>query len=86
VLEVIANAERGAITATHIKAVELLLTDPDYADNIAPEDMTVAIVDLLYTAEDEAKLLAVTHKVPLWRALAITWFRKCKKKRGLRAA
>lgn len=82
VLEVIADAERGPITATHIKAVELLLTDPDYADQIAAEDLTTAIVDLLYTAEDEAKLFAVTHKVPFWKALAIVWFRKCKKRRG----
>lgn len=82
VLEVIADAERGPITATHIKAVELLLTDPDYADQISAEDLTIAIVDLLYTAEDEAKLFAVTHKVQLWKALAITWFRKCKKRRG----
>ncbi len=82
VLEVIANAERGPITGTHIKAVELLLTDPDYAGQITAEDLTTAIVDLLYTAEDEAKLFAVTHKVQFWKALAITWFRKCKKRRG----
>jgi len=86
VLEVIANAERGPITAPQIKAVELLLSDPEYADHIAAEDLTMAIVDLLYTAEDEAKLFAVTHKVPLWKALAITWFRKCRKRRGVKAA
>lgn len=86
VLEVIANAERGPITAPQIKAVELLLSEPDYADHINPEDLTVATVDLLYTAEDEAKLFAVTHKVPLWRALAVAWFRKCRKRRGTKAA
>lgn len=82
VLEVIANAERGPISATHIKAVELLLTDGDYADQITHDDLTTAIVDLLYTAEDEAKLFSATHKVPHWKALAIVWFRKCRKRKA----
>jgi hypothetical protein len=87
VLETIANAERGPITATHIKAAELLLTDNEYSEQITADDLTSAIVDLLYTAEDEAKLFAATHKVPMWRSLAIVWFRKCKKRRNaLRAA
>jgi len=87
VLETIANAERGPITASQIKAVELLLTDREYFEHITADDLTSAIVDLLYTAEEEAKLFAATHKVLLWRALAIIWYRKCKKRRGaLRAA
>ncbi len=81
VLEVLGNAERGPLTAPQIKAVELLLTDDEYADKITPDDLTVAIVDLLFTAEDEAKFFAATHKVAFWKALAVTWFRKCKKKR-----
>lgn len=81
ILEVLANAERGPLTAPQIKAVELLLTDPEYHERITPEDLTEAIVDLLFTAEDEAKIFAATHKVQFWRALAITWFRKCKKRK-----
>lgn len=81
VLEVIANAERGPITSAQIKAVELLMTESEYRDAITPEDLTAAIIDLLYTAEEEAKLFAVTHKIQFWRALGITWFRKCKKRR-----
>ncbi|MDQ0558663.1 hypothetical protein QO004_000438 [Rhizobium mesoamericanum] len=81
ILEVLANAERGPLTATQIKAVELLMTEPEYADVITPDDLTNAIVDLLFTAEDEAKIFAASHKVTFWRALAITWFRKCKKRR-----
>ncbi|WP_119258899.1 hypothetical protein [Shinella zoogloeoides] len=87
VLETIANAERGPITASQIKAAEMLLTDNEYAEHITADDLTSAIIDLLYTAEEEAKLFGATHKVPLWRALAIIWYRKCKKRRGaLRAA
>lgn len=81
ILEVLANAERGPLTAPQIKAVELLMTDPEYAEKFNPDDLTEAIVDLLHTAEDEAKLLGVTHKITFWKALAITWFRKCKKRR-----
>ncbi|KAA0689471.1 hypothetical protein DTW90_31795 [Neorhizobium sp. P12A] len=82
ILEVLANAERGPLTAPQIKAVELLLTAPEYADLITPDDLTIAIVDLLFTAEDEAKIFAASHKTTFWRALAVTWFRKCKKRRN----
>jgi len=83
ILEVLANAERGPLTAPQIKAVELLLTDPEYCDKITEADLTDSIVELLTTAEEEAKLLAVTHKIQFWRALAITWFRKCKKRKQM---
>lgn len=83
ILEVLANADRGPLTAPQIKAVELLLTDPQYSDKITGDDLTEAIIDLLTTAEEEAKLLAVTHKIQFWKALAVTWFRKCKKRRQL---
>lgn len=87
VLEIIADAERGLITATHIKAVEFLLTDSEFADHVLGEDITSAIIDLLYTAEEDAKRFAETHRMPHWKALANVWYRKCKKRRGtLRAA
>jgi hypothetical protein len=88
ILEVLANADRGPLTAPQIKAVEALLTDPEYSEKITGDDLTEAIIDLLTTAEEEAKLLAVTHKIQFWKALAITWFRKCKKRRqtGIKAA
>lgn len=81
ILEVLANADRGPLTAPQIKAVELLLTDPEYCEKITGDDLTEAIIDLLTTAEEEAKLFAVTHKIQFWKALAVTWFRKCKKRR-----
>lgn len=88
VLEVLANAEMGQITSPQIKAVELLLTDPEYSERITPEDLTNAIVDLLSTADEEAKIFARSHKTTFWKALAITWFRRTKKRRAraLRAA
>ena len=46
-----------------IKAAVLLLTDPQYSVKITPDDLIVAIVNMLFTAEDEAKLFAATHKI-----------------------
>lgn len=79
ILEVLANAELKPITATHIRAVELLLTDEEYRDAITAEDLTVTVAGEF---DDEAKLFASTHRVPIWRGLASVWFRNTKKKRG----
>ncbi|WP_431320304.1 hypothetical protein [Rhizobium sp. YTU87027] len=57
------------------------MTDVDYAETFLPDDLTNAIVELLYTAEEEAKILASARKIPYWRALAIVWYKKCKKRR-----
>lgn len=38
------------------------MTDPEYAEKFNPEE-SEATVDLLHTAEDEAKLLARHHLV-----------------------
>lgn len=81
ILEVLGNAERGPLTAPQIKAVEHLLSEPELSDRITPEDLTNAIVDLLYTAEEDAKLFAATHHTTYWKALASVWFKKCKKRR-----
>lgn len=81
ILETLADAELGPLTSPQIKAVELLLTDEEFSGRITAEDLTSAMVDLLWTAEDEAKRFAATHKMPYWRALANIWFQKCRKRR-----
>lgn len=81
ILEVLAKAGLAPIGTPHVKAVELLMTDPDYCDQFEPEDLTREIVTAGVTAEHEARLFAVAQKVPLWKALAITWFKKTRKKR-----
>lgn len=83
VLEVLANAERGPIKSEHIKAVEYLMTNPDYCEGFWPQDLTAAIVDLLTAAEEDADQLAKAKRWPMWKALAIVWYRKCKKRRQL---
>jgi hypothetical protein len=79
-LRVVAEAELAPIQASHIKAVELLLTDVQFGQP-EPEDITSAIKAVGVEAESEAKLFAATHCVPLWRGLAAVWFKKVPKRR-----
>ncbi|TCQ28244.1 hypothetical protein [Rhizobium sp. PP-CC-3G-465] len=82
ILTVLAQGGFAPILKPQIKAVELLLTHDEYRDSITPDALTAAIQGTWATDLDEAKQLSVTHKWPLWRALAIHWFRKTKKVRG----
>jgi hypothetical protein len=75
VLEVLANAGLAPITANHIRAADLLMTDAEYAD------LTREIETSGKVADHEAKVFSVAHNVPVWKALAITWFKKTPKKR-----
>lgn len=81
VLEVLAKASLAPITADHIKAAEYLMTEPEYCDQFEPEDLTREIETAGKAAEHEAKVFSVAQKVPVWRALAVQWFRKTRKKR-----
>lgn len=81
ILEVLSNAGLAPITANHVRAADLLMTDPEYADSFEPADLTKEIETAGATAEHEAKIFSVAHKVPVWKALAITWFKKTRKKR-----
>jgi hypothetical protein len=81
VLEVLANAGLAPITANHIRAADLLMTDAEYAGSFEPADLTREIETSGKTADHEAKIFSVAHKVPVWKALAITWFKKTRKKR-----
>jgi hypothetical protein len=82
VLDVLSRAQLAPITAPHIKAVDLLLTDPEYCNLIDDADLITTIIGMKVTGEDEAKVFASAHKLPVWKALAITWFKKCKKRRA----
>ena len=81
VLEVLANADLAPITANHIRAADLLMTDAEYADSFDPTDLTREIETSGKSADHEAKVFSVAHNVPVWKALAITWFKKTKKRR-----
>lgn len=81
ILEILAKADASPITAAQIKAVEHLVTDDEFKDAFEPEALTEAIAAMDWTVDDEAKVFAATHRVPVWKALASIWFRKVRKKR-----
>lgn len=74
-LDVLAKARMAPIPAAGVRAVEMLLCDPEYSDDITAEDLTSTIMAMGPQAERDAKVFASAHSVPLWRALAITWFK-----------
>ncbi len=80
VLDVLVQAEAAPVTANAIRAAEMILFDPDYAD-ADQDNLAEAIRSLGSAAEREAATHALAHRIPVWRALGIVWFRKCRKKR-----
>lgn len=82
-LQVLAAAGFTPITAAHIKAVDMLLTDPEFADQIVAEDLTAALTTYGDSVEADVKRFASTHRVPIWQATANIWFQKTKKRRPL---
>jgi hypothetical protein len=80
-LDVLTPAGFTPIKASHIQAVDMLLTDPEFASSIAPDDLASAITALGAAAEVDGKRFAATHKVPAWKGLANVWFQKCRKRR-----
>src|SRR5690606_13003154 len=79
VLEVLAKSDLAPISGNHIKAVEALLLDPEFG--VEGEDVTATIISMGGAAEAEAKRFAATHCCPVWKGLASTWFRRCRKRR-----
>lgn len=85
-LKILVAAELAPLKADHIKAVELLFSDPDYRDQLEflPDggvDVAAAIKIAGDQALRDAKVHATTLNVPVWRGLAIVWFRKSRKRR-----
>ena len=81
ILDVLAQADLAPITGMHIKAAELLMTDPEFADAVEPEALTESLRSFQAVIENEAEAFALAHRTPKAKALAVVWFRKSKKKR-----
>jgi hypothetical protein len=75
------QADLAPITAVQIKAAEMLLTDPEFADQVEPEAVTEAIRGHSVGLDTEANAFAATHRLPKARAFASVWFKRCRKKR-----
>lgn len=86
VLETLVQAGCAPVAANQIKAADMLLTTAQYAEQLEhyPQnvaDLATAIRHLGAGAEREAKLFAKANCVPMWKALAATWFAKTRKRR-----
>lgn len=80
VMELLVRADAAPVTQAGLKAVEMILFDPEYAD--ADQDhLHEAIKTMGEAAEREAATFAAAHRVALWKALGIVWFKKCRKQR-----
>lgn len=82
VLEVLANADLAPITAHHIRAADFLMADNGHHHTFDPQDLTHAIIALFLNAEDAAKIKQHELRIPFWRALAMVWYLKTKKRRA----
>lgn len=80
-LETLVAGGLAPITKDHIRAVDELLTNPEFAEEIDPTDLSAAIKKTADTAEKDAKLFAADHSAPFWRGLVNVWFRACRKRR-----
>jgi len=81
ILTTVAAADFKPISAAQIKAVECLLTDPEFAPQIDSDDLAAMLKTVGTTLDGEARRFAATHCTPFWKALASTWFQKCRKRR-----
>jgi hypothetical protein len=75
VLKVLRSAELTPISAGAIKAVEMLLFDPEFSGQIREETITAAFYNHADRFMHEAGVFASTHRVPHWRALGLVIFR-----------
>jgi len=80
ILEQLAKGKIAPVATQHIKAAELLLTDNEF-EEIDPEMLWQAVDACRLTIDADAKAFAQTHRVPIYRAIASTWFRKARKRR-----
>jgi hypothetical protein len=86
IVRLLARAELRPISAAEIRAAELLITDAAYCGEVEPAALTATIVQHEIALAREARLFSAAHKLPYWKALAVTWFRKAPKRRAARAA
>ena len=78
VLEVVKGC--SPVGSDHIRAAELLLTDPEFCQDVDPIDLAESLAGYRHLREDAAAF-AETHRMPRWKAMASIWFKRTRKKR-----
>jgi hypothetical protein len=75
VLSLLVRARCAPVGAPQIKAVDLLLSDPEYS-SMTEDQIAGVIPAMLPRIDQEVSLFRAAHpSVPAWRAMAIVWFK-----------
>ncbi|MGE0289286.1 MAG: hypothetical protein AB7I42_26575 [Bradyrhizobium sp.] len=82
ILQILADAKCAPVTADQIKAVELLLHGGDYAGELTAEQITLLVRGWGAECHAQAREFSLAHRLPMWRALAVSLFRAKGKLRG----
>lgn len=82
VLEVCGKTNAAPVSADMIKAVELLMFDPEYKGEIDGERICVVLASKRDTIEKEAARFAAERKIPKWRTMASVIFMNRKRLRN----
>lgn len=83
ILDVLAAAKLAPITGGQIAAAALLMTDPEYRDEVDPEALSEAITGRAALLDSEASAFATTHCTTKTKALAAVWFKRMRKRRRM---
>lgn len=81
VIRVLVDAESAPVSAPALKAVDMLLHQPEYAE--MDQSHLPATIKAAGDIDSQSKLDARTHGIPVWEAMGRIWFRKCKKRRAV---
>ena len=82
VLKCLVAAGCAPMTQLHIKAADLLLHTEEYSREIDAERLSLVITSMGPKVDQEAKVFVAAHpSTPLWKAMAICWF-KARRARG----
>jgi hypothetical protein len=82
VLNICVKAGAAPVAAHMIKAVECLVFDKEYRDEIGDDRITAVMSALGSTLDDDAKRFSTERKVPFWRAYASVLFMNRRKARN----
>lgn len=81
ILTILAGTESAPITMNQIKAVESLLFDQEFSGDYSDAMITQVIRRLDHEADKEASIFAATHRIPIWKALTIVYYRGLRSRR-----
>lgn len=81
IVEVCVRAHAAPISGNQMAAAALLLTDPEYLDQVEPSALSDALAAGGRAMDDEANAFAATHRVSKAKAMASVWFKRSRKKR-----